>query len=159
MRACLLGFTRDRYPVRPLACWLLCSIENTSTLLLAACLFRALLRNGLYVIKLSTVLALSIVLYLLKEFGYWAMPQSSGMLGNMCNISCMWLMLHLAFCLVFVLCTDIGHWLYRLGPTEYCFYLMTEAGISLQNVALTKKNRMMDYVQKKLVIILIVMAS
>jgi hypothetical protein len=46
MRACLLGFPRDRYPASPLARWLLPSnglganhIENTAPVLLAACLF------------------------------------------------------------------------------------------------------------------------
>jgi hypothetical protein len=46
LRACLLGFPRDRYPVSPLARWLLPSnclganhIENTASILLVACFF------------------------------------------------------------------------------------------------------------------------
>jgi hypothetical protein len=54
LRACLLGFPRDRYPASPLARWLLPSngldanhIENTAPVILAACLFeRVYLATG-----------------------------------------------------------------------------------------------------------------
>jgi hypothetical protein len=56
LRACLLGFPRDRFPASPLERWLLPSDglganhkENTISVLLAACLFeRVLPRKGVF---------------------------------------------------------------------------------------------------------------